>query len=638
MKLSVCPRNPTHVISEISKKSPDRIIHWCQDCNKEIWHSPDVSEYEVDELPEKPKEKNIRKDTDLLFTLPGTHPARYDDGQFFRYNMGHQSPEGEWHVEAASVKNCKRWECEKDWNKEPDGENDTAGPLYVESSVIEEQIRGFQEKVLRILQNGDLRTTFRDAWEFFFRPIEWVADTVKRQVGDKKPKPVKLESPDTPDSYWERMVTLHGEPEILVKPNVTAMTIKYFADSGNLVTLTRTVRKMRGSLVPREWTLEMRQNLSLVLIGQLKKLTPAKRKFGIYHYVISFDPSSPYESTSDYRGISHKAQSLAQESGIFGGVMIFHPFRIPGEFNDRTEMATGPHFHVIGFGHLIQGKTEEIYNRDNVTIKVMHYDRDNGHVGVVRSVFDTAEYVLSHHGRAWDSNRVLDDLERYNEWVSQHNRNTMVTFILPRPKSNLLIQELMEDLEITEQNHSPLKDSDHFDPVDIEGVTRDSLSWHKFLRSPLGHFVLFHVDFLASMGHLRHVSKSNLEEKSRLHPIETINWFGIMGNSKKHLVGIKREKKPYHCPVCNLDIPQKEMFFVKIKQPSDNPLGPCGPPDDPLAADLGFSDPPGQWILSNEIGKYFEEFMINGNGTGIYLVPENCVQTIDQNVKRYLFV
>ncbi len=634
-----CPLDFRHLTAEIYHKKTGRSVVVCQDCNLEIWHTPDVSDYEVEEVQEKPKEKKIKKDIPLLFTLPGTHPAKYDDGQYFRYNMGHQSPEGLWHVEKASVKNCKRWECELDWDKEPDDANDTAGPLFTESMVIYDQIREFQGKILSILQTGDLRTTFRDIWEFFFRPVSWSADTIKKQVGDKKPKLVKIEPPDTQDSYWERMISLHGDPEILVKQNLTTATIKYIAESGNLILLTRTVRKMHGSLVPKEWTREMRQNLSLVLIGQLKKLTPANRKFNVYHYVVSFDPSTPYESAFEYRQISHEAQSISQEAGIFGGVMIFHPFRIPGEFNDRTEMATGPHFHVIGFGHLIQGKTEEIYNRDNVTIKVMHYDRDNGHVGVVRSVFDTAEYILSHHGRAWDRNRILDDLERYNEWVNTHNRNSMVTFILPRPKSNLTIEELLKDLGIPEQNHTPLKDSDYFDPVDIESVTGDSLTWHKFLRSPFGHFVLFHLDYLKSVDRLPHLSKSNLEEKTRLHPIGQIRWFGIMGNSKKHLVGIKRKKPEFLCPVCDIVIPQKNMYFVKVRKPADSVLGPKGPPGDPLMDDLGLSGDTDKWILSTEIGEYFPEFVTeDGRNTGIYLVPENCIRTIDQNVKRYLFV
>ena len=635
-KLSVCLRNPKHLVSRLVDKKTNRIVDRCQECHEEIWHTPDVSDYEVDEEVEKPKEKNVRKDIPLLFTLPGTHPPKRGDGQYFRYNMGHVSREDGWHVERASVQNCKRWECERDWNKEPDEENNSAGPLYIESSNIKDQISEFQNKVLSIFQIVDMLTGLKEALKFFFKDFEWTADTIKKQVGDKKAKIIIVKEPETTEDYWLLMRALHGDSEIHVEPNLTTETIKYFADSGNLITLTRTMRKMHGSLVPNSWTPEMRRNLSLVLIGQFKKKNHWKRKFNVYHYVISFDPSTHYESIFDYKALSHKAQSLAQEAGIFGGVMAFHPFRVPGEFNDRTEIANGPHFHIIGFGHLMQGKTEEIYTRDNVTIKVMHYDRDNGHVGVVKSVFDTAEYILSHHGRAWDRTRILDDLERYNEWVRLHNHAIMVTFILPRPKSNLS-EELMKDLGIPEPNSSS-KDADHFDSVDIDQVAKDSLSWHKFLRSPFGHFVIFHIDNLKSFGHFPLISKSNISENGRLHPIETIHWFGILGNSKKHLVGIKREKKVYYCPKCKSDIPQSDMHYVKIRKPSSNVLGPTGPPDDPLLGDIGFSDANEEWIPSTDIWKYFPEFMINDHGTGIYLVPDRYVRPIDNNVKRYLFV
>ena len=334
--------------------------------------------------------------------------------------------------------------------------------------------------------------------------------------------------------------------------------------------------------------------------------------------------------------------------------MIFHPFRIPGEFNDRNEMSTGPHFHIIGFGSLVNGDakqswhldmptTDELYKEEGVVVKIMHYDRDNGHVGVVKSVFDTAEYVLSHQGIAWNKERVVGDLNGYNAWVLQHNEKNMLSFILPSPQSNNNYHDLLLDLGITEENkknYSPLKDPvDFFDTIDIDKVTGDSLSWQKFLRSPLGNLVLHYIQMLKLSGEFPSTSKSNFTKKPRLHPIETIHWFGIMGNSKKHIVGIKREKKVFYCIPCDNEIPQSLMSYVRIRKPSDSVLGPKGPPDDPLSVDLGLKSPPEQWIPSTDIGEYFEEYMIKGKKhSGIFLVPDEYVEPVSNSVKRYLFV
>ena len=437
---------------------------------------------------------------------------------------------------------------------------------------------------------------------------------------------------------------------------------------------------------------EQKRNLLQVLFSISKK-SPKYRKLPVYHYVISHDPNTNFETNSVFSELSKHTIAIALESGIFGGVSIFHPFRIPGEFNEREEMVTGPHFHIIGFGHVMFEKVDEIFSREGIVLKVLH-DK-NGHVEPITSIFETAEYILSHHGISWKTDKVIADLELCNRFALDYNSNRMShTFILPHRKSSKISGFLNEIYKPTFKLINST-DPDILHTINIEEVTNSSLNYHEFLRSTKGYMALNYIKFAKTQpGYYQHTEKTYSEEdieeenesndrkhdhdsskskqikkhkkRERTHPIESIRWFGILTNNKNILWGFHREKPEFYCKACKIRISQTAMFYVEIYKESET--GPTGPPtlksdtdhdwneNDELSNILSMDYEKKKKsytknrkfeemkpIPSDQIHLYFNEYqedpMEEGEDkhTGIFIIPIRNVRRIDTKVFRYLF-
>jgi len=58
------------------------------------------------------------------------------------------------------------------------------------------------------------------------------------------------------------------------------------------------------------------------------------------------------KTKSGFKRLKSKAIKLIKSSGIVGGVIIFHPFRV----NKKKQLYISPHFHVIGYGYIEETK------------------------------------------------------------------------------------------------------------------------------------------------------------------------------------------------------------------------------------------------------------------------------------------
>ncbi|MBA7715144.1 hypothetical protein ES703_124185 [subsurface metagenome] len=119
------------------------------------------------------------------------------------------------------------------------------------------------------------------------------------------------------------------------------------------------------------------------------RLTEAKKGrmyFGkAIHVTISL-PKSDYDLVDAYLKLRPKVYKLLKKAGIFGGSMIFHPFR---RDKMRKIWYFSPHFHILGYGWIRGKKVTSIYRSMGYIIK---------NHGVRKSVFATALYQLSHAG------------------------------------------------------------------------------------------------------------------------------------------------------------------------------------------------------------------------------------------------
>lgn len=102
----------------------------------------------------------------------------------------------------------------------------------------------------------------------------------------------------------------------------------------------------------------------------------------------------------DFSVMRSRAIQIVKECGVFGGTVIFHPFRKYNEDDRLEDLKAGfsytespaswyvsPHFHIIGYGW-VKG-TKEQYEASGWIVK---------NLGVRKSVRSTALYQLSHCG------------------------------------------------------------------------------------------------------------------------------------------------------------------------------------------------------------------------------------------------
>lgn len=526
---------------------------------------------EVIEAPAIKKREKHKHNERLFWSLPSVSAPWHSCGHIMPHNPAHLShtedldydgvPMFSAHVEKKLKINCKRAECwycnyERDGNgnivSDKNGNPKPDGWLKERAVAVADKVNAFQEYVQNLMRYGK----FEDIFNFFQTP--------------------------------------HDSGRI--------------SKAGNPIFFTLTGKDLSD---------HARMNLIETIKHQFRK-SPKYRRFPIYHYFISFPIGTAFESEEEFRSLSKLAIKTGIEAGIFGGYMVFHPFRIPGEFNDKNDVETGPHFHVIGFGHLMGDVVKDLSESSGVNVGNMHshysgFDvkvdslgnqhKSGGHVAPVRSVYDTAVYVLSHAGVSWRRAEVLDDYRRVEYALRSHGADDsdLKSFILPLPESNLKSEFHLADY-IREMN---------------------SLDYFKCIRSsPL--IEIAKRDFI--------IRDSNISKRQHIHPIEAIRWIGILSNSKNWIWGYQKKKPEKYCSLCNDTIKQSEMFFCDVYVNTGS--GPPGPPFDSS-----------EWLISTRLkieddylGYYFDEVQNkNGEGMGMFRVPVKNIRRVDVSVKMYKF-
>ena len=154
-------------------------------------------------------------------------------------------------------------------------------------------------------------------------------------------------------------------------------------------------KQMRDSPMPKEV-------FHRELVLELEKMVTAK-DFRPIHVVLSPPMDTVVKTMEDYRKLRKKAYRIAKESGLYGGAMINHPYRlrcskchssIP-DYKKKCPKCNGVefewffsiHFHGVGYGWI--KSTKEGYSKHGWIVKNLR---------VRKSVFATFQYLLSHAG------------------------------------------------------------------------------------------------------------------------------------------------------------------------------------------------------------------------------------------------
>ena len=258
-------------------------------------------------------------------------------------------------------------------------------------------------------------------------------------------------------------------------------------------------RSVYYTLIDKKMDVKQRKNLQNTLLYAGKRQIP----LNIYHHVLS--PPNTWSGWDTEDGMNkntQKAIDILREIGCFGGYIYFHPFRIPEKYNDRVECAAGPHWHFVGFSHIMADVQSEVNKREGIVFKALHHS--NGHVEPVKSIFQTLSYILSHVGVQVYREPIFRDLvlmEKYhviNDPIGETNHK-LVSFILPLRESNF-----------------------PYEPLQIDpSVFSDSLNYHLFLKTEIGqHFQLIRRKLIIFLDDedkslYLHTIKSNKSKKIR---------------------------------------------------------------------------------------------------------------------------
>lgn len=148
---------------------------------------------------------------------------------------------------------------------------------------------------------------------------------------------------------------------------------------------------------------EPRQIFHKALTSELEVMVNSKHGRKPIHVVLSPPEGLIDETVKGYRFGRRMAYRIAKESGLIGGCVVFHPYRLKcakcgGTIEDYRKQCSecgcsdfewffSPHFHVVAFGWL--SCIKEGYLRHGWVVKGL---------GVRESVFWTMRYLLSHAG------------------------------------------------------------------------------------------------------------------------------------------------------------------------------------------------------------------------------------------------
>ena len=469
--------------------------------------------------PVKPKEKKPHVNRQIFVILPFSEPKKHDCGKFLEYNLSHVSVRPDFpndngdldysiHTNKARRVNCNSITCEYcNFRHDSDGnlELDEEGnriPYGVYESTI-----FYHEQKIRNFQERSLGIIKSLPYPRNFRMLH------------------KL--------FYSKHKTNHAKSNVFY------------------------------TLVDKKMGPKQLRNLNNTLLYASKRNIP----LNIYHHVLSPPKDwTGWDTEDGMKNNTSRAIDLLREVGCFGGFIYFHPFRIPEKFNDRIECSEGPHWHFVGFAHIMADVEKTIFEREKVVIKALHHA--NGHVEPVKSVRKTLAYILSHVGVQIYKEPIVTDLillETYHYVNSERPANRKEpSFILPRGESNF-------------------EDSFHFptDPLIIPNETfKDSLSYFRFLKTADGRtFTLMRRNILSILEgeDQRDYSKYRKSNNSKKGKKILMRNFGILSNSKNFIWGFKREKPKFYCGACKTEIPVALMFPGRVL--TESLIGIKGPPD-----------------------------------------------------------
>lgn len=155
--------------------------------------------------------------------------------------------------------------------------------------------------------------------------------------------------------------------------------------------------------VKKQFATEPPKILHIALVSELEEQIGEGNRLKPIHVVLSPDPGLISEDVESYLKARAKAYRIAKQSGIFGGALVFHPYRLkchicgsaipdyekecPKCHVSEFRWYWSPHFHLVGFGWV--HSTAEGYSEHGWIVK---------NLGVRKSIFWTFQYLLSHAG------------------------------------------------------------------------------------------------------------------------------------------------------------------------------------------------------------------------------------------------
>jgi hypothetical protein len=182
------------------------------------------------------------------------------------------------------------------------------------------------------------------------------------------------------------------------------------------------------------------------IVNRLDKAKANLRLSGrVVHVVISV-PKSVWGF--DYAKMRSLVQYYAKKVGVFGGSLTYHPFRWS---KAKNEWYFSPHFHSLCYAW-IDGN------------KVAHYHRTKGwiikNVGVRKSVFSTAFYILSHCGiHTFHSSKYG---HKATTWfgVCAYNKLRVGKEVIEKPKCPLCGSELVYIMWDSRKGKCPIPEAE----------------------------------------------------------------------------------------------------------------------------------------------------------------------------------
>lgn len=151
-----------------------------------------------------------------------------------------------------------------------------------------------------------------------------------------------------------------------------------------------------------------RKVFHLRLQHELEDMLKNYRRKKVIHVVISPPKMFPI-SLEIFHETKKRVYDIAREVNLKGGCCVFHPYRFHcsecnspiDDYKEKCskcgssdlEWVWSPHFHILGFGWIVHVK--EVFESSGWVVK---------NLGVRKSVFWTAQYILSHAGVFTDSN------------------------------------------------------------------------------------------------------------------------------------------------------------------------------------------------------------------------------------------